>query len=259
MNLVLSNFGLKDFEDNKNKYLKFFDISKLVFTKKNYCDNKLSEVFDSYNKEDIDKLIKEKFQNVNQKLFEILLYGFRFCAQSFNNNNLYGSVLSCKCLTTLKENYIPGNNNSEDLHLCNLLNIENHFDFYSLSRGCYVCSCGNYYTLNHCGFPMEYDEPMICSKCQKEIGYGKNDKLKFKQKYGLVQRQGHFRIFKDENNKKIEMKKYNITDEMVPNKTLKEFIENDIDSILNKESSGLNIISKELFMLTNNKIRKLRK
>ena len=53
------------------------------------------------------------------------------------------------------------------------------------------------------------------------------------------------------------MNKYNLTDEMVPNKTLQEYIEDIINPILKKEECGLSIISKEVFKSRNIKIRKL--
>jgi hypothetical protein len=55
------------------------------------------------------------------------------------------------------------------------------------------------------------------------------------------------------------MKKYNITDEMVPNKTVNEYLKDVIEPKLKSEIPGINIANKELLLSSNIKIRNLSK
>ena len=159
-------------------------------------------------------------------------------------------------MNILKNNYIPGNNNIEDFHIYTLIEIENHFNSYLTEKGCYVCSCGYYYSID--GFPTE-EQFSNCPNCKKIIGYIKIENLKNEKKYILSPREGHYRIFKNFDEKKNEMSKYGITDEIVPSKTFEEYITDVINPILMKEKKGLNIISKNSFLLSCEKIRNLSK
>ena len=174
-----------------------------------------------------------------------------------NENNLYGRLFNNNCSSILKQYYIPGNHIQDDLHLLTLFDIEEHLNKYPSDKGCYICTCGYYYSIDPCGFPTK-EQFSKCPKCKEVIGYNINnnpDKLE----YCLEYRKDHYRIFKNEEDKKYEMKKYHIRDDMVPNKIYNGYIKEIINPILKKENSGLNKIKKILFLSTPKKIRNLSK
>ena len=190
-------------------------------------------------------------------MFIILLYGFRYCIQSLKDNNIYIHLFSSNWSSILKKYFIPGNHCQDDLHLFSLFDIEEHFSKYPSDKGCYVCSCGYYYSIDPCGFPNK-EQFSNCPKCKKVIGYNVNNNTN-KLEYCIENRIGHYRIFKNDDDKNYEMNKNNITDNMVHNKSYNQYINDIIKPILEKEKPGLNKIKKELFLSTPKKIRNLSK
>ena len=75
--------------------------------------------------------------------------------------------------------------------------------------------------------------------------------------HGMVIREGHYRIFKDEDQKKKEMYKYRDTDENIPNMLLADYKTKIIDPILNQSIFGINKNSRIKFTEKNLKVRKL--
>ena len=82
--------------------------------------------------------------------------------------------------------------------------------------GCYVCSCGFYYSIDPCGFPTEKHQ-FKCPVCQQDIGYGKKVIDAGTSNHGIAIRQGHYRIFRDLKQKEEHMTKYEVCDENIPN------------------------------------------
>jgi len=245
--------------DNNIDNNKFENFSKMQFEK--YLNNNIIELLSLYSdKEKFNEKIKPKLLKdgeIDQNLFVVLLHGFRYCVQSRNENNIYSNFFNKDCSSIFKNYYIPGNHNQDDLHLYTLFDIEEHFNEYPSDKGCYVCSCGYYYSIDPCGFPTK-EQFSNCPKCKEVIGYRiKNnpDNLEFCIEY----RKGHYRIFKNEEDKNNEMKKYNIDDEMVPNKSYNNYIKDIINPILKNEKPGLNIIEKNQFLLAPKRIRNLSK
>ena len=257
LNKVISNLGLKEHEFLEN-YLSFF--SKIDMEK--YLNKKIVKLLSLYLKQEtklyekINLKLSEEIE-IDQNLFIILLYGLRYCFQSIDKNNLYGCLFDNDCSSILKQYYIPGNHILDDLHLFTLFDIEEHINEYPSDKGCYICSCGYYYSIDPCGFPHK-EQFSNCPKCKKFIGYCINKKQE-KLEYCIEQREGHYRIFKNDDDKKAEMSKYNITDTMVPNKLYKDYLNEIINPILEQENPGLNIIKKDIFLSTHIKIRNLSK
>ena len=259
INKIISNVGFKDYDDkNREEFLNFFKFSKLYIIQKSlYNENLNNLLLIYYNKEKFESNLKPKLirnENFDSNLHIILLYGFRLCVQTlYNNNNLYADLVKENVISTLQKNFIPGNYNSEDLHLDTLSEIENHFKYYPTDIGCYVCSCGYYYSLDNKNISFN-NETLICPKCERKIGYENKE-----DEYFLVPREGHYRIYKDEKEMENEINNYKLTNEILPNKTYKEYISDIIEPILNKEKPGLNIIDKKLFMNSDKKVRNLSK
>ena len=207
-----------------------------------------------FDEEQFNKKIKEKLINkekkINPNLFEIILYSFRFCVQSLNaidiqknnnkNNKLFFASLFDKenCINNIKSCFIPGNEIQEDTHISTLEYVENHFNLYADNVGCYVCSCGYYYSIQPCGFP-SYGGTSTCPICKLKIGFGeKKIQVGF---HGLILREGHMRIFKDEKEHRTCMNRYGDSDENVPNMTLEQYKKNVIDPILKNSQKGLKL------------------
>ena len=240
----------EDYKIENNILEKCENIANNIFNNNKLFNENLNKLLLLYyNIDNYQNLIEEKLAKKNIKAFIPLLFGFPYCLKYYNNenskaiNNFYSSLMSKNSLSALKENYIPGNNNQQNYHLLSETQIKRHFKYYPSDKGCYVCSCGYYYSIDPCGFPRK-NQSSDCPKCQKEIGYGNSDKLKKNHLFSINQREGHFRIFKDDDEKKIEMEKYKITDEMIPNKTLEQYKKEIIIPILNKEKHGIYLISK---------------
>ena len=255
LNKIISNLGLN--ENILKDILPIF--SKFEFNK--YLNENICKLFSLYFNDNIFNIkIKQKLLKdgeIDQKLFIILLYGFRYCVQSLNENNLYGRLFDKNCSSILRQYFIPGNHIQDDLHLLTLFDIKEHFNKYPSDKGCYICSCGYYYSIDPCGFPNK-DQFSNCPKCKEVIGYRINNNPN-KLEYCLEYRKGHYRIFKNDEDKKYEMKKCYVTNDMVPNRLYNDYINEIIKPILKKENSGLNKIKKYLFLSTPEKIRNLSK
>ena len=266
-NVIISNLALRNYVLDSEEYSQYSSFVKGLFdeqlkipeiTKKLFLLFSNDEIFNHIIK---PKLISENVKEINQSSFEILLYSLRFCLQStFHSNKngfLYSLILSDKYDEILNKNCIPGNNLCDNIYVNNYYEIEKHLNTQPRDSGAYVCSCGLYYNIEPCGFPTEpKKEPkkLYCSNCKKEIGYAeKNPNVQ--GEHGMVIREGHYRIFKDEDHKKGEMK--NDTDENIPNMLLADYKKKVIDPILDKSIHGINQISKVRFVQDEQKVRKL--
>ena len=273
LNKVISNLALEENCD-KDLYKNYSNFLKIILKNKNY-NKELKELLSLFFDVDIYKNnIKPKISNekgiINSQLYEAILYGFRFCANSLNlsklqekdeNLFLYPSLLSDRCQKTIENSFIPGldnNDNHEDLHIATLDLIKKHFQQYSDMFGCYVCSCGYYYTVNPPGFCCT-NRSINCLNCGQKIGWGpKVIKDKGAINHGMVVRPGHYRIFKNQAQKIAQMKKWGEVDENFPNMTLDDYIKNIIEPISKEKLSlGFNAIDKEYFEKKDKKIRSL--
>ena len=140
------------------------------------------------------------------------------------------------------------------MHLTNLELVEKHINHNSSDIGCYVCSCGYYYSIGPCGFPLE-GVTSLCPICKLSIGYGEK-KIK-EGRHSLVRRPGHMRIFKDEQQKKDCMKQFHDSEENIPCMIYPQYLEEIIQPILNTSKNGLNAITKDYFTKRNKKNREL--
>ena len=272
LNRIISNLSRNDFENNdiyKNfcKYAKtLFDKDKKPKFSKELCQL-LSLFFDT---EIYKTKTKAKINNGKRKidlnLFEALLYGFRFCVNSLyfeddKKNDIqklfYPSLLMKDCEKAISTSLIPGNDYKEDLHLISLDSINFHFENYNEEEGCFVCDCGCYYYIGKCGFPT-VGRTFNCSGCGNKIGWGpKVIPDKGAKNHGMVIRDGHYRIFKNLEQKKKQMGKWNDPDENIPNILLDDYIKQVIDPIRSNPGCGFNIVNKDYFEQRDKKIRKL--
>ena len=108
----------------------------------------------------------------------------------------------------------------------------------SANTGYYVCSCGYLYSIGPCGFPNE-NYTSKCPDCGKLIGYGKKKVPIGAKEHGMVIREGHYRIFKNLEQKKEQMSKYGEVDENIPNRTLEQYTEEVMSSMKSLSKKGI--------------------
>ena len=270
INKIISNLVNPNFDQNE-LYINFSNYIKEIFNQnnKNY-NNELSQLLllfssiDKYNKN-----IKQKIINgdINVDLFEALLYGLRFCVNSLNfdkrenkNKFLFSSILSKNCEKVIESSLIPGNDiNNNDLHLLTLEKIQEHFKILGDNYGCYVCSCGFYYSINPSGFPTT-NHSYNCPGCGKRIGWGpKVIKDRGAPNHGMVIRPGHYRLFRDMKQKKEQMSMYEDPDENIPNMIYDDYIKKVIEPIKNQIIYGFIPVECDYFEMRDKKIRNLSK
>ena len=208
------------------------------------------------------KLIFQDVAEINQKSFEILLYSLRFCLLTTDHDKpdgfLYAQIFTDQYSTKLNENCIPGNNLLDDIKVTNYYDVEKHLKTQPHDVGAYVCSCGLYYDIPPCGFPWEPKDKKqtYCPNCNEPIGYAKKPDS-IPGQHGMVRRDGHYRIFKDQKHKNEEFRDYGDSDENIPNMILADYKRIVIDPILEKSKFGINQISKIRFIQNNMIVRKL--
>ena len=269
INKIFSNFGFKNYLESKPKYKNYLSIcNSIIESNLKKSDDKQSNLNQLlmlfFNIENYNNKIRPKIEKknvINPEMLEMILYGFRFCAQTLNisgeNENFYSLLFKKKYLEHLKKAYVPGNeypDNPDNLKLYSLVNIEEHLNNLNDNIGCYVCSCGFYYSINPCGFPTENDK-FKCPQCKQDIGYGKKAFEAGKNKHGMIIRPGHFRIFKNLNQKNEQMNKYGYSDKNIPNKTLEQYKKEVIEPILNKNKYNINRVSENRFIEKDKNIR----
>ena len=263
--LIVSNLTLYNNILDKADYLRY---SKFIQNLLNNPKIKLSQttkkLFSLFSNEGIFEMITKKKlldeQNlieINADQLEILLYGLRFCLQTTNQEkqkeNFYSKIISQDYVNNFKNNCIPGNNLSENIYIRNYFLIEKHLNNFESNEGAYVCGCGMYYYIGPCGFPTI---SKICINCGSKIGFGKLPPG-IKGTHGISLAPGHFRIFKDYNQKKEELNKYGDNDQNIPNMLINEYKRKIIDPILEAEKYGICKVSKNTFEKIVKKVRNL--
>jgi len=270
INKILSNLVFKNYlEENPNykNFLSLFNSLSSDNSESTYHENlfnidlnKLLLLFfdiEKYNNKIRSKIVDKK-DTINSELYEMLLYGFRFCVQTLKSeeDNFYSLIFDDNYSENLKKYCFPGNDYPDNLKLNSLVQIEKHLMDFTDDTGCYVCNCGFYYLIDPCGFPTK-EKSFICPECQQGIGYGERVINIGAPNHGMVIRPGHYRIFKDLDQKKREMGKYGDCDENIPNRTLEQYKKEVIDPILKKFKYGINRIRKNIFIQKDKNIRNM--
>ena len=267
INKIISNLGLKNYINDKDEYQNFSSFIKSLFSSSFKINADLKKLlflyfdYDTFEGKLKSKLVNSKGIN-NSQIFEIILYGFRFCVNTLDkkeedkeNGLLFESLLKQDCEDIINKSFIPGIDDVEDLHLMTLEDINDHFSKYHDDCGCYVCSCGYYYNIGPCGFPTE-EIVFDCPNCGLKCGWGKK-KVPARGTHGMKIRPGHYRIFKDQAQKESQMDEYDEPDANIPNMLLFQYINKIIEPIRNKTTYGFNIITNIFFKSKNKKIRNL--
>ena len=265
VNLIFSNLASEKFGSNQREYKEYSSFVKKIFNNNEINLSEISKkLFSLYSDEEqFNNVVKIKItegnKNININLLEILLYALRFCLKSSEHKQqkgfLYSEIMSPEFKTILKENCIPGNNIIDNIYINNYYLIEKHLikDNLRSNIGAYVCSCGLYYSIGPCGFPNAKGK---CLNCGKDIGYGKLPPG-VKGTHGFAHIPGHYRIFKNMEQKNIEFSKYGNNDRNIPNMMIDDYKRFKIDPILKKARYGIYKVSKITFQSIYQKVRNL--
>ena len=271
--LIVSNLSSQNYIKDSTEYTKYSSFTKNLFNDPNInLPETTKNLFFLYSNDDTfnnimkKKLINGKEQNgIKANQFEILLYGLRFCLQTTNCQNpdgfLYSQIISQDCEKKISKNCIPGNNTSGNYYVQNYINLEKHLNTQPSDRGAYVCGCGYFYSLEPCGFPRKGDKSGTCPTCKHRIGSGELPPG-IKGFHGFAHEPGHFRIFKNIEQKKKEFARFTVekgynppdTDENIPNMLLADY-KKKIDDIKEKEKLGISKVKKNFFEDTKEKVR----
>ena len=252
---------MKNYLKDKDEYKNFSSYIKSLFGSNYKLNPEIKKLlFLFYDEHNYMEKIRGKLANgddiLNQQIFEIILYGFRFCINTIinntNNNNddlLFASFLKENGIDMIKKSLIPGINGIESLRLNALEDIENHFKNFEDDYGCYVCSCGYYHYILLNGFPFENIQ-FNCPYCNLSLGWDWIDKC-------MINRQGYYRIFKNEEHIKEQIKKFNIKEEKFSYIFKDDYINKINNEIKNKLIFGFNSIPQNFFKNEYKNIRKL--
>ena len=259
INEIISKLDLEDF-----LYSKFCRFCKNLFNENYFSTNFLGILFLLFDENKFNSLIRsnillneeESRTKINYKLYEILLYSIRFCLQTTydkKGNNLYYKLLNNNFLENINKYCLPGIDEANDLKLNNYYLLEEHFKKKTSDYGAYVCSCGTYYEIPPCGFPIE---SYHCINCKKLIG-GQEKKPDEKGYHKMIIREGHYRIFKNLEEKKNEFNRFKDNELLIPNMLLSDYKTKIIEPINRKLCYGIPKITKNIFIQNNKKIRNL--
>ena len=257
VNRILSNLEL-----NESLYQKFSSYCKNILNNiKNSSENFMKLLFLFIDEQEFKSKIRPKIlmkegNLIDSKVYEIILYSMRFCLQTNYNkskNNLYSSLISEKCINIINKLCLPGNDESRDKAINSYYLLENHLNTKPSDYGAYVCSCGEYYGIPPCGFPIE---SYNCLNCKKLIG-GQEKKKEEKGFHKMIIRKGHYRVFKNIEDKNKEFNRFKDTDELIPNILLSDYKTKVIDPLIKTKHYGIAKMDKFMFSQKDKKIRNL--
>ena len=194
----------------------------------------------------LPKLKLENNDITSDQLYILLLcIKFAILIQISRNNPFSCFYLDKKHLIDfIKNNYIPGTFQIKNEFIESYYEIENHLKNEPSDNAAYICSCGKYYNVRPCGFPRQKSK---CVKCGLLIG-GQGHKLE--------RREGHYRIFLNEEAKIKELSK-RYADKTMPFKLLDDFKREVIDPLLNSPNKGIGQMNKENINRTGINIRNI--
>ena len=263
-NIIVSNLAYKNYTKNSNIYQKYSSFAKSLFDSHLKISEITRKLFLLFSNEDefnttmkLKLLNEEGLTEIDPTTFEILLYALRICLQTTNLKNpkdhLFSQLISKDCKEKLKQNCLPGNNPLNNIYVINYFKLEDHLNKLPSNVGAYVCSCGLYYSIAPNGFPSVESQ---CYNCNNKIGYDPDYK-DLTGSHGIAKRPGHYRIFKDQEQKKSEFGRYGENEKNCPNMLLKDYKNEIICPIIDNLKYGISKISKIMFEKRDLVVRKL--
>ena len=215
------------------------------FNKNNLCLKVFSKIGLFQDDKDEKKLRKIEILYYSLLFIISVLNSSKIEENSANKESLYLNLISKNIFSVLKDNYIPGIFQFSDLEISSYYQIKGLLKNNPSKDGVYLCSCGYYYTINRCSFPTNEFE---CPICHQKLG-GTD--------YNLINREGHVRVFLDnEKRKEIMIARY--SQKYMPSILLEEF-EKKIKNKKREMSKGIQIkdMNFQDFLLNDEKVREM--
>ena len=250
------------YSSEKDEYIGKFEIFKREFAKisndlglSDVCLNLLNKLFNI--NEFIQTMISKQHNdnNYSQEQFLIIMNSFRYVIQSaqFNENNFYRILLSPQCNQNIVDSYIAGG-----LPFNNVV-INNYYILNDLLRvphnpklGFYVCTCGQYYTLQNCTCPSG-TFPCNNPNCKLQIS-GTGHKLLGPE----AGQTDHWRIILTEEDKKAtSYSERHIKNGDIPCLFLHEYKARYVDKYLNQQPKSISKDDPVNFLNRHSKVRTL--
>ena len=246
INEIISNLCNKNYQKDSQIYSKFTTYVQNILEKRQLSPitNKLLNLYYKFN---IFNETMNYIKNIPINNYEILLYSHKYaflCSQG-KEDSFYKNLLSPKVIETINKNFIPGGESNDDKRILSFKHLE---EFLTRTndhkQGAYICSCGFFYSIPPCGLPTEISK---CPNCKKEIG-GSSHKL--------IEREGHIRIYLNEEQKKnVEKRSYY---KPFKSKFLPEY-KKEIEDLKNIENKGFKKVNLDFFLSEEKEVRKLSK
>ena len=142
INKIISNLGLKNYINDKDEYQNFSSFIKSLLSSSLEINSELKKLlFLFFDYDTFIGKMKPKLISLNgltnPQIFEMILYGFRFCFNTLDKNEedkenglLFESILKKDCINIISKSFIPGIDDVEDLHLMTLEDVNSHFSKY---------------------------------------------------------------------------------------------------------------------------------
>ena len=256
VNNILSNLNKKNYiEDKINVLTKFSTWILGIINGLNISQNAKEFLKIFYDIEKFTQSTSRYFGKISISNLEMIIFTYKILISCLmgKENNFYYNLLSNNMLNIINNSFIPGDEPNENIWINSLIDIEQFLlktnDKY---KGAYICSCGQWYDIDYCGLPTVESN---CFNCNQKIG-GTN--------YVPVDRENHYRIFRDENQQDsiVEWVNKNKWVDHHPKyhnfryKTIKD-LKRDVEKFIKEEHKGIKQVSQKFFIKNDKKIRNL--
>ena len=243
----------KNIEKKSNYKKLLFLIGEYLNKQKDTLNKKLLSFFNLFfDEKKFHEILRTKIglskdenkENIIRKI-SVLLYAFRFIFSIllYSKEGFYFDILSKNISSIIESSFIPGN------FIYNSLKIESFYDIKKVLKtnhynyGAYLCSCGYHYSIDKCTFPTH---EFKCPVCKQLIG-GK--------KHILVRREGHVRVFFDEESRATKLK-HSYADKNIPNILLPD-LEKQINLEKKQLLKSILPVEKQFFEKNQGKVREM--
>ena len=214
----------------------------LFFDENNFESIKEKIGFDKIDYEHKSELLKKKITILYNSMRFVFSALIRLRNRKSKEKLIYANLISKNIsFSSLDKTYIPGHFINTSLKIESFYEIKPVLKENPIKYGAYMCSCGYYYNISGCTFPTKKTQ---CPKCGQYIGG---------EKYKLIKRNGHIRIFLDEKSRDEIFKKPH-ADKDVAYKYLSD-LEIEIEEEKRKLQKGLKPIDKKIFLKKEEKVR----
>ena len=256
VNKILSNLNKENYvEDKINVLTKFSTWILGIINGLNISQNAKEFLKIFYDIEKFTQSTSPYFGKISVYDLEMIIFSYKILMSCLmgKEKHFYYDLLSNKMLNIINNSFIPGDEPNENIWVNSVIEVEKFLiktnDPY---KGAYVCSCGQWYDVEHCGLPMAES---ICYNCNQKIGG---------TEHVPVDRENHFRVFKDKAQQDSIVKWVN-KNKWVDHhpkyhhfryKTIKD-LKRDVEKFIKEEHKGIKQVSQGFFNKIDKKIRVL--